>query len=91
MLGVQICRLPAPVALADSDNIFLSRSSFLLAKNSFNVFKSLISFPTLLVLSPGFDVLEDLVGLGLCFGFWSGIVESGGLDCEGGPGFLVLT
>ena len=96
MLGVQILLELAPVcdagavALADAVNNFFSLSNFLLAKNSFKVFKSLISLPPLLGFSPGFDVLEDLVGLGFGFGLWSGIIGSCGLGCVGGPGFLVL-
>ena len=77
-------------ALADTFDSFFSRSNFLLAKNSFNVFKSLISLPPCLVFSPGFLVLGVLVGLGVLICFWSGVVSSGDLVCFGGPGFLVL-
>ena len=77
-------------ALADTINNFLSRSSFFLAKNSFNVFKSLISLPPCFDFSPGFLVLEELVGLGVFTFFWSGVVCSCGLVCLGGPGFPVL-
>ena len=96
MLGVQIFLELEPVcdagtvALADAVNNLFSRSNFLLAKNSFKVFKSLISLPTHFVFGPVFDVLGVLVWLDLGFGFWSGIVGSCSLVCVGGPGFLVF-